>query len=1064
MIVERLQALGSWNVKLTGAPASVVNRLDYLGHLVVTDGPVPADLLDDGILTSALYAGPLRRRRQTSDDTVELRGAGMALWLGDEDGKGDVLGDPGETFDADTFADTVRALIPDSLTEGTLHSVAGTYTGVHRLESRRTAMDYVTDSFGAGWRVNPDGSVDAGELGDLYGSIPATLIARQRRHAGPNGTARGIVGNLDTEESHEDYGTGVVLVGQVVAASGSTTVVSAVADSASGDVPYRDLQGNPVTIRRIVSEAVTTVGNADSRAQLALNRFSGVRRALDLDTDEYVVAGDTRVGELVHVYDPDLDLTDLANPVEWRGQTLHPVAIQLVGKDWPITPELGVAFRTGAGEWIDLTRWVQPDPGRTRVYVGALPRGLGSSVPTIAGRVADAEGATDTTIPGAVTLNTPWTTGAYLDTNGATRSYLDVAWLLPLNTDGSTITDGGHYQVRLAATGDTEATYQSVPWGTLTTRIRGLDPGQSYDVTVVAVDLYGNGGATSATETVVVSADTIAPATPAAPTVASSPLAVQVGHDLTAASGGPLADDTAYLEVHADAASGFAPDASSLLGTLAVGGLLRLGVDVVGTFPVPGADGAARWVKVRAVDHTGNVSNASAPASATADLIATVNIGDATITNAKVSDLSASKLTAGTITTETITLDGSATIQSADYDPGVAGYQIAGDGTIEANDATLRGSLIAGNVLIGGALDGVSIPAEPTATGGSGGLVPYVVGGVPQEFAFSWRDGSDDVAAAIGATTDAGNGPGVMSFQHPDGVWRFTDGTDVVVLTVGAGLDLDGAAITFDASTFTVAHAGSTLLEFDSSGLTDYLRVRNGIGIGSETGDAEVFLADQMTVLVDESSGTDLLQVRNTNTGSTTWAGIALVCGSTTVGQLRGYDNYTAIAALNNSVELLAQSGYKARIRIVSAASAFEVTHGGTTTFSVLLSGINSDMRSPLPALAGFGMTFAAGSAQFGVNTSQRAHKKAIRDLRPDGSVLTGVRPRQFTWRAKVLADGEQRANAEAAGFIVEEVAEVIPRAVNYLPDGAPGGLNELALIGYLWAEVQRLHELVEAR
>jgi hypothetical protein len=111
-----------------------------------------------------------------------------------------------------------------------------------------------------------------------------------------------------------------------------------------------------------------------------------------------------------------------------------------------------------------------------------------------------------------------------------------LAWNAPLNVDGSTIIDGDHYEIQHAPNPGSVWQNTFVGWGASTGQLVDLSPGVSYDVRIRAVDKSGNTGAWSATETFVATEDTIAPSTPAAPTVAASRIAVQITHQLGKAS------------------------------------------------------------------------------------------------------------------------------------------------------------------------------------------------------------------------------------------------------------------------------------------------------------------------------------------------------------------------------------------------------------------------------------------------------------------------------------------------------------------------------------------------
>jgi hypothetical protein len=300
-----------------------------------------------------------------------------------------------------------------------------------------------------------------------------------------------------------------------------------------------------------------------------------------------------------------------------------------------------VAYRHQDGSWINLTDYVDPESGSTTIGVGELSRSLTNAGTEPVGP----RPIPDATIPGVVSWDLPFTTGVYLDGLGNTRARILVNWLLPLNSDGSTILDGSHYEIRYGVSPASEWQVAFAPWGDLQAQIIDLSPGVDYDFQIRAVDLSGNQGAWSATETATANPDTIAPSTPAPPTVAGSRIAVQITHQLGKASGGTfnLELDLDHLEIHVGDSSGFTPDSTTLKGKVSAhAGMIAAQIPAIATVQVE--ETTTRHVKVIAVDQAGNRSSASTAATATALLI----------DSAHISDLTASKITAGTLSADVI--------------------------------------------------------------------------------------------------------------------------------------------------------------------------------------------------------------------------------------------------------------------------------------------------------------------------------------------------------------------------------------------------------------------------
>lgn len=676
-VTEITRAVGSWSLRLADhTPRSVLRSLEYLGHLVVVPGRVDVAQYGDNLLTAARYVGVYRG--QDRRDEYTLKGAGMAFWLGDEDGKGDVFETEINLAGA-TFAGSIAAVLPPSgsITTGTIHSVAGTYTGRHVYETPRKALDYITDIFEAEWRVNGNGTLDAGTVAQLYTVDPRAVLVRRADEGGSDLSYQMVPGQMGMATDVEDYTTRVLLLAE----GEGSTIATGSADASV--VPFKDIHGNTVKLTRLISESGTLSGNANTRAQLQLNRFSGSRSSVSLSTEDYDVKGNFVVGDYVYVYDPETGFVDNGNEITWKGQPINPMALRCIEMTWPIRAGWTVAFRRGSDSvWVDLSDYFVPESGESTVVVGEFNRSLLSAEGESLGNRPNT-GGVDSTIPGTPSF-TGFSTGSYQSAaaGGQTRSAIRAQWTTPLNTDLSTIQDGDHYEIRYrinqvigypAYWDDLEANFDwdditgnswdalysepvqaspewtiaFVPWGTNAFTLSELSPGVNYEIQIRAVDNANppHQGAWSASSFVITVGDTLAPSTPAAPIVAGSLIAIQVEHTLGKASGGTfnLELDLSHLEVHVGGSASFFTDGTTKVGELiATPGMIQSGIPAVGTFQIPNTE--AIWVRVVAVDQAGNKSGPSVGVQITAQLI----------DNSHISSLSVSKLTAGTITATSV--------------------------------------------------------------------------------------------------------------------------------------------------------------------------------------------------------------------------------------------------------------------------------------------------------------------------------------------------------------------------------------------------------------------------
>jgi hypothetical protein len=782
-VQETLGALGQWDIDLLPTiPREKLDALQFFGHVAIVHGRVDPATYGDSLLNSgvARYVGVLRNNSLSDDartkipnDNVKIGGVGMAMWLGDEDNKGAVIENATTFASGSTFPTVIRGLLPagGSVTEGTLYSVTGTYAGTHQWQSPREAITYVcttmsTPSAPVNWRVNNNGTLDAGPESNLFVTTPqATVVARGD---GQDMSMLGIPGSMDLDSDVEDYTTRVVLL-----AEGDGASIATGAADISPATSYKDLHGNPIKLTRLVSESDTSATNATARAALALSQYTTPKQDLRLSIQDYDVEGTFAVGDYIYAYDPDKQLLDPAVEIVFRGQRLNPVKLQVTEVSWPVTADYTVAYRAADGTWIDLTDHIEVSAAGTYVTVGGFARQL-----TSGGEPVGSRPNADTSTPGVPVLVTPFIGAAYLDGRGFTRARVKVQWTAPLNVDGSTVLDGDHYEVRYAV--DTDMIYPAtwsqvsqirwadmqtwaqpfaaptgqwqiayINWSDVSVQLQDLSPGVGYDVQIRAVDSAGNKGAWSGTATFVATSDNLPPSTPAAPAVAASRIAVQVTHTLGKNTGGTynLESDLDHLEIHAQYEPSFTPTAATLLGKLkANAGMIQAGIAAVGTYTVEST--AAVYVRVIAVDISGNRSGPSDAVGATALLIDDAHISDLTVT----------KVTAGTISADWIV---GARIKTADTGArvevsatGMQAYNAAGVQTFFADAAT--GSVTMIGQLRSSLSNGSALVINPAGVN-SGTIRIYSSDGTKYAFMTALEDpgvAGDDATMSMGSSTD----------------------------------------------------------------------------------------------------------------------------------------------------------------------------------------------------------------------------------------------------------------------------------------------------------------------
>jgi len=683
-VTEKLMGDGRFDLRLnvTTTPTSVLNKLAGWSHIIVTPQPLSPDQFDDNtILSSARYTGVILRK-ETDGSTMTLVGKGLGVWLGDKDNRGRMINTPTRSFNNVSIATALDSntvpygILRDDagntggLIKGTVTETGTNFTGRFIYTNAKTALEQICVVTDAEYKIKPNGEIDVGSASNLFTTTPTTVIVRNQGGDDPNITGVQI-SQLKSEFNAEDYVSEVRLLGE----DAGFSVTEGLATQSS--IPYKDLFGNELKRTALVSEANIPYNQKDVRATATLDEFNRTKQTIRLVTEIYDINGEYNTGDYVYVYDPDIDFVDETNEVEYRGQTIHPVSIRVLGITFPISAGAGVYHRDKDGNYTDLSGYVEYDTGEATIEVGESPRSLIDDLKysgrLIQDKYADLGSVPDT--PGSVA----GTVSTYLNNEGITEGAIAVTWDEPNNTDGTVMTDGYQYRIRYKPTSSTGYQYVATEWNDTDVTIYGLITGTSYHIGVTAVDTKGYESTYSTNITVAIPPDTTAPSQPKqADTIATSPLRVLITHSL--GKQGELNDytlerDIERLNVYGSTTSGFTVNSDSKLGEIPVTyANIFSQIPVQGVISLDSTD--VSYFRFTAVDRSGNESVPSTEQSASAELvdsqhiataaiatahigdaqITTAKIGDAQVTNAKINSLSADKITAGTIDASVITV------------------------------------------------------------------------------------------------------------------------------------------------------------------------------------------------------------------------------------------------------------------------------------------------------------------------------------------------------------------------------------------------------------------------
>jgi len=356
---------GQFTLNLTDdAPRSAWAAVQEFDHIVITPTRLlPVESFSDAnILAQAIYTGVV----VTKPTNRTISGLGLADWLGDDEGGGDVL-DTAVTNTNATLSTWVTSLLPSSITAGTVTNTGTNLTYTYQFMSRREALSHACRSVGAEWRVNADGTFDAAAPATLFVATPDTVITRKPQ--GTEGALQGIEATrLEQSRDVAKYTTKVIVVGK----TGDGALVAT--GSATGANVYKDLFNNNVVKERLVNAPAEPAANVSAYAASVLALYGSVRRRITLSSSTYAPPIRTRPGDWLWVYDPEAYLADLANQITWRGELITPIKLRCHSYTWPIEAGMGVYVRRSGATptYTDLTPFVEWENDRDTTWeIGA---------------------------------------------------------------------------------------------------------------------------------------------------------------------------------------------------------------------------------------------------------------------------------------------------------------------------------------------------------------------------------------------------------------------------------------------------------------------------------------------------------------------------------------------------------------------------------------------------------------------------------------------------------------------------------------------------------------------
>ena len=378
MITERLMKPGRWDVKFKPNAARWARMAaDYCDHIVITHERLQpiGGFADATIKAAALYTGVILDR-----SARELAGEGLAWWLGTDDGRGDLL-DTAVTQSAATLSTWITALLPASITAGTVTNTGTSLTASLQWTTRREAIDYVCRSVGAEWKISPAGALSAAAPGTLHAAYTSPTAVITRHNQSSEGSLKGVdAADLRMGGTLGGYSTKVIVVGK----NGDGAQVAT--GSATNSTTYKDLQGNDVVLERLVNAPTAPATDVSTMATNTAALFSAARTSVKLTADAYAATTRVAPGDNVWVYDLDEGIVDTANQVVWRGALLPAMKLRCKSITWGVQSGMGVYVRSKTGTYTDITDQIiydtQPgewEVGTSTADLDADPEQLGTA-------------------------------------------------------------------------------------------------------------------------------------------------------------------------------------------------------------------------------------------------------------------------------------------------------------------------------------------------------------------------------------------------------------------------------------------------------------------------------------------------------------------------------------------------------------------------------------------------------------------------------------------------------------------------------------------------------------
>lgn len=388
-VTEGRMVWGSFHIDLKpDTPASIVAMLNdaWFSLVKVYSSRIPATTLTGYPI---LYTGLMTDR----PNRFAFEGSGPARYLGEAGEVNDETQTGPITLSTIAYNGTsagnltqwVTSILTDTgcgLTVGTISGPTGTTykKGSFLRNTAKTMLDkWVCSKFTVEYRVNPDLSVDVGYPATLYPftspyPIATRIGGRDLDGIGLNATQLGLVTSVKDRAQ------------RAICTITQPSTSARTANSSSW--PFLNAQGNTLawSIQQPASNGNTTSltdaqDDASDDAARIIAEHTDATRSLTLSATEYEISAKVKAGDWIYVFDVDEGLFDVANEMQYRGRTIHPVKLRVEEVTWPLQQGMDIWLDNThqSGGLTNLTRFVDfsKEPTESVLTVGAVPKTMG---------------------------------------------------------------------------------------------------------------------------------------------------------------------------------------------------------------------------------------------------------------------------------------------------------------------------------------------------------------------------------------------------------------------------------------------------------------------------------------------------------------------------------------------------------------------------------------------------------------------------------------------------------------------------------------------------------------